>query len=81
MHMLQSNRHIDEDVPDVLLQDGIRPIEKLFQVGALHILHQTVRATLDLAVLDITDDVFVIMDLRENLAPAQEPALGNETKP
>ena len=74
MHVFERHRHVDEDVADVLRQDGVLPNDEMLKVRALHILHETVESGSDLPMLDVADDVLVIVDVSQNLAAADKAA-------
>ena len=73
---VQAFRHINEDLRHVLRQDRILPRVEQLQVFRLHIIHDEIIA----AVLDIADDVFVAIELRENFVALLETAPGGEVE-
>ena len=59
---------------DVFRQDLIGAADEQFEVRAFHVFHQQKRTAFDLAVLVVMDDVFVVLNLRKNLAAVKKAA-------
>ena len=80
VHVFEGEGGIDQDVGNVLAQDWIAPAKEFFEVGTLHVFHQAIERAIDFAVLVVVDDVFVVVNLGEDLAAPQEAALRQEIK-
>jgi hypothetical protein len=80
MHLLQAQGHVDDDLRDVLRQNGVGAADEQFEVGAFDVFHQQKRAALDLAVLEVIDDVFVVMNLGKNFAAVEKAAAFGEVE-
>jgi hypothetical protein len=78
--VFESQGHVDEDVADILGEDGVVASAEQFEIGALDVFHDEVEVAFDFAVCEVRDDVFVIIDSREDIATAQESAFGDEVK-
>jgi hypothetical protein len=81
MHMFERQGHIDEDIADMFGEDGIVAGAEKFEVGALDVFHEEEEIAFDLAVGDVGDDVFVVMDPGQDLAATNEAAFRDEVEP
>jgi hypothetical protein len=78
VHMFEGERHVDEDIADLIGEHGIVAGAEEFQVGALDIFHEEEEIALDFAMGDVGDDVFVIMDPGQDFTATNEASLGHE---
>jgi hypothetical protein len=78
MHLLQTQGHINDDLGDVFRQDRLGAGHEQFEIGAFDVFHEQIWLTLDLAVLEIIDDVFVVMDFGKNFATVEKAAAFGE---
>src|SRR6266511_5792868 len=76
--MLERERHVDQDVANVLGEDWIGARVEQFQVRAFDILHQQIEVAINFSVALVSDHVMVIMDFGEDFASAQETPFGCE---
>jgi len=78
VHVFEGEGGIDQDVCHMFAQDWIAPAKEFFEVGTLHVFHQAIERAIDFTVLVVVDDVFVVVNLGEDLAAPQEAALRQE---
>jgi len=76
--MFEGEGHIDEDIADGFGDERVVSGAEEFEVRAFDIFHEQEEVAVDFAVSKITDDVFVSVDAREDVAAAEEPAFGDE---
>ena len=52
-----------------------------FEVFALHVFHGQIAVAVDLAMAEIADDIFMVVNVRQDFAAAQETAFGGQAEP
>lgn len=68
--------HVDEDVPNVLAEFISGTGHPFFEIGSFDVFHGHEGDALDLAVLDVVDDVVVFVDFCEDFASGDKAFLG-----
>ena len=76
----EAGGHVDDDLGDVLGEDGVVAGVELLEVVGLDVVHGEVAGAAGLAVLDVADDVVAVIELGEDFAAAPELAAGGEAE-
>jgi hypothetical protein len=76
--MLEGQGHVDEDIADMVGQDRIAAGAQELEIGALDIFHEEEEIALDLAMGDVGDDEFMVMNPGEDFATPNEAPFGDE---
>ena len=75
VYMIKSFSHIDENIPQELGQNVVMTPNALLEVCSLYVVHEHEWAFVDLAVFNIVDDIWMVVDLLEDLATVKEGPL------